>query len=478
MLIVCQEYEACLIWGILASLMLCCNACRRHLLVIFLHSAKRYNLFISITSFQFLLDILKESSEPGEKFQLPGGKMKMENGEEVFLKPINGELNSWGNLTAELAETLEQLQSANNSGVFTPNKLLKQLTTKWPQFAGGDQHDSHELLRHLLESVRCEDLRRYQSVILKLLGYSSKSDPQSVEEGTKQKIKFYGQQVSDRILRPEQVFRGFLVSTLTCQDCFHTSSRHEYFLDISLPITIEKPHPPRRKPSPEPVVSKHQSKKEKERERRAKRNSKKQAAKETTNDSLKNQSGSSSGEQTDGDVEDNLQDDAQLGSTKNATTDNSKVVCDDNGNADSGPEMEPLLNDVEKSSSNVKNEIIELGISSTGVNNLIKQSSKADSTLSDKLEKLDFDDDLNRKSKQNRRVRTYSYADWSTTLAPRYQCDDGECSVQSCLNNFTWVELMTGNNKVSSGITLRLCVLYLHKIDKCIIRLLVTTALN
>lgn len=375
----------------------------------------------------------------------------MENDEEVFLKPINGELNSWGNLTAELAETLEQLQSANNSGVFTPSKLLKQLTSKWPQFAGGDQHDSHELLRHLLESVRCEDLRRYQSVILKLLGYSSKSDPQSVEEGTKQKIKFYGQQVSDRILRPEQVFRGFLVSTLTCQDCFHTSSRHEYFLDISLPIIIEKPHPPRRKPSPEPVLSKYQSKKEKERERRAKRNLKKQAAKETPQDSLKNPSASSSGEQTDGDVEDNVQEDAKAG--KNTPTDNSKVVCDDNGNADSGPDMEPLLDDAEKSTSNVKNEMIELGISSTGVNNLIKHSTKADSSLSEVMETLDLDDDQNRKPKQSRRVRTYSYADWSTTLSPRYQCDDGECSVQSCLNNFTWVELMTGNNKVTFFLT-------------------------
>lgn len=47
-----------------------------------------------------------------------------------------------------------------------------------------------------------------------------------------------------------------------------------------------------------------------------------------------------------------------------------------------------------------------------------------------------------------KRVRTQSYSDWSTTIAPRYQCDDGECSVQSCLNNFTAVELMTGNNKV------------------------------
>lgn len=46
------------------------------------------------------------------------------------------------------------------------------------------------------------------------------------------------------------------------------------------------------------------------------------------------------------------------------------------------------------------------------------------------------------------RQRTVSHSDWSTTIAPRYQCEDGECSVQSCLNNFTGIELMTGNNKV------------------------------
>jgi ubiquitin carboxyl-terminal hydrolase 16/45 len=39
-------------------------------------------------------------------------------------------------------------------------------------------------------------------------------------------------------------------------------------------------------------------------------------------------------------------------------------------------------------------------------------------------------------------------ANWSETVLPRYQCDDGECSVQSCLNQFTALELMAGNNKV------------------------------
>lgn len=43
---------------------------------------------------------------------------------------------------------------------------------------------------------------------------------------------------------------------------------------------------------------------------------------------------------------------------------------------------------------------------------------------------------------------TSEVANWSATVLPRYQCDDGECSIQSCLNQFTALELMTGNNKV------------------------------
>lgn len=38
---------------------------------------------------------------------------------------------------------------------------------------------------------------------------------------------------------------------------------------------------------------------------------------------------------------------------------------------------------------------------------------------------------------------------WSETIAPRYQCEEGECSIQSCLNQFTECELMAGNNKVA-----------------------------
>lgn len=80
-----------------------------------------------------------------------------------------GTLEAWRPLTEILATTLSELQSGR-SEVYNPRMLLSRLTQRLPQFGGGDQHDSHELLRHLLEAVREEDLRRYQSVILDKLG--------------------------------------------------------------------------------------------------------------------------------------------------------------------------------------------------------------------------------------------------------------------------------------------------------------------
>ncbi|XP_059617458.1 ubiquitin carboxyl-terminal hydrolase 16 [Phlebotomus argentipes] len=420
----------------------------------------------------YLAEILKESAEPGEQFQLPGGQLKLTDGTEVNLLPISGTLNAWGNLTSTLAETIDELRAGG--GVYTPRKLLSQLIAKWPQFSGGDQHDSHELLRHLLESVRSEDLRRYQSVILRSLGYSSKVDPQTVEGDMKQKIKFYGQQAADRILKPERVFRGFLVSTLMCQDCYHTSSRHEYFLDISLPVSMEKPQPPiRRKTSPEPervpAMSKSRAKKEREKEQKAKRQKRKKAQSSSQEAPANDDSNaeSSSNEQSDADVEDNCQEDVPKAS-------NQASLYDTNGNDTAKSPVDPEKcddapenpNKEETESGDVtRSVLVEVGISEDGANNLVRQNSKTGAAPVNEMKNLSInakwkyedgdedaeadgeDESVSLKRRQTR-TRTYSHADWNTTLATRYQCEDGECSVQSCMNNFTALELMTGNNKV------------------------------
>ncbi|ALC48683.1 CG4165 [Drosophila busckii] len=511
----------------------------------------------------FLLEVLKELAEPGEQFVLPGGTFNFKDKGDIELPMIKGTLSSWGNLTSSLAQALEELQSGG--GVFTPSKLFDRLCSKCPQFTGGDQHDSHELLRQMLESVRSEDLKRYQRVILQNLGYKDQ-DINSVSEELRQKCKIYGNQAADRILRPEQVFRGFLVSTLTCQDCYNISSRHEYFLDMSLPVAVEKPQPPQRsghRGSPdqsprdqselaassstpfylhhpdaatataEPSPTKSQLKKEKQRTRKCKRAARHQRTKQeqqlklgldetetgssnaghngggggdgdgegdaevangggiTTSDLLPGKRAWGEGqradtmslsattsEHSDADVEDNLTED---GTTKCK----GKFYTDSNGNAqplgekrddvpehldkdsleedenDSGiatspaPTASSTSNNNSSSNSNVNGNgtrsessttvgsLVSPGLSEKGAS-LIRQLSIG------AIEQAAAQETAAAAAKPapQRRVRTQSYSDWSTTIAPRYQCEVGECSVPSCLNNFTAVELMTGQNKV------------------------------
>lgn len=574
----------------------------------------------------FLLSVMRELAEPGEEFVLPGGTFNFKDKGDVELPMIKGTLSSWGGLTAALANALEELQAGGS--VFTPSKLFDKLCAKCPQFTGGDQHDAHELLRQLLESVRNEDLKRYQRVILQNLGYKDQ-EISSVSEEMRQKCKIYGNQAGERILRPDQVFRGFLVSTLTCQDCHSVSSRHEYFLDMSLPVAVEKPQPPqRRKPSPEhPLISqpaaqpaintkftagessvsftasssssfylhsdqteatslgpsKIQVKKEKERERKAKRAAKHQRHKQAQKLSLKlngsdleasvpdapqlvalgagdgqtrieggeqpkeqtedtTSSSVTTSEHSDADVEDNLVEDsapvsasANTASSSTSTSTSSggavggKFYTDSNGNAqplgekrddtpehmdkdsleedenDSGIATSPAPTATSSSSTVVAGDsttnnsgtssgtledasapasLVSAGLSEKGAS-LIRQFSnggtaiESDTQVSAELEKLSLEEpgkppihDQKQKateplltqaqaqaqaSARAKRVRTQSYSDWSTTIAPRYQCEDGECSVQSCLNNFTAVELMTGQNKVGcDSCTLRI----------------------
>lgn len=81
----------------------------------------------------YLLNVLQEMSTPGERFMLPGGKLKLrgdgEDGKEVELPPIAGQLAEWGTLTKTLAETLAELQTGNELfstiNMYIHNKLGK-----------------------------------------------------------------------------------------------------------------------------------------------------------------------------------------------------------------------------------------------------------------------------------------------------------------------------------------------------------------
>lgn len=51
------------------------------------------------------------------------------------------------------------MQNCTSQQSFSPQELLNTFKKKAMQCMDGGQHDSHELLRHLLELVRNEDVR-------------------------------------------------------------------------------------------------------------------------------------------------------------------------------------------------------------------------------------------------------------------------------------------------------------------------------
>ncbi|GJQ73747.1 hypothetical protein Trydic_g14079 [Trypoxylus dichotomus] len=456
----------------------------------------------------YLAELLEETSIPGQYFKLPGGKLTFEDNNSITLQPLDGNLESWRLLPKVLAETLRTLQSGSIQ-VYSPSLLLSKLIQRMPQFGGGDQHDSHELLRHLLEAVREEDLRRYQTIILEKLGFTKKTDPSVVEGNKKKIIRFYGQQASEMLSPTEQVFRGILVSTLQCENCSHTSHREEFFLDLSLPIT-EKTIPPllRRKADEIEDKSKHHVKKEK---RAPKKNKKQKSQKNIL--SVKPvepspKSESNSGSESDADVEDNLEENKHIqvneeklkglesgyNSDKidNDSPINNRIASPDIHVDDSGVPspavgmlcVSPLgIGSLETSPSSSEMCGINIGSPTGGYlspnEEMIDEFERPESRLSfvnikngdlkEDLEKLSLlnDGDVSKidmfakknhydeacckveNEKEEKMEEDEDLELWTGTMSQRYQCEEGELSVQSCLNQFTACELMTANNKVS-----------------------------
>lgn len=445
----------------------------------------------------YILNLLEATCKAGQYFNLPGGKLRVQDSNAIVLDSLDGYLGEWGILTRFLAQTLQELQNGRPE-VIDPCMLFSKLTHRMPQFAGGHQHDSHELLRHLLEAVREEDLRRYQTVILEKMDLSKKTDPTSVEGDKKKIIKFYGQQASEFLLPTEQVFRGVLGSTLQCQECHHTSQRDEFFLDLSLPIG-ETQIPPvlRRKAeeSDDSRSSKYQTKKEK---RAAKKNKKLKALDDTTigNPTVDNKSESES----DADIEDNVEDnmlnkiegfqsrDELKGTESGYNSDKIENGTPNSNKDDYSTEMRiedaqtstmgmlsasPLAVDSLENSRTSSETNIDMGSPLGGHNSPLEDANedfeRPESRLSfvnnknidlkADLEKLTLFNETESK-KMDRSYRQYSDTQdeemaeeydadmWTNTITSRYQCVEGECSVQSCLNQFTACELLTGNNKV------------------------------
>uniref|UniRef100_A0A8C1C8P2 Ubiquitin carboxyl-terminal hydrolase n=1 Tax=Cyprinus carpio carpio TaxID=630221 RepID=A0A8C1C8P2_CYPCA len=131
---------------------------------------------------------------------------------------------------------LRELRSMFFSGVVTPKELFTQVCKKAPRFKGFQQQDSQELLRYLLDGMRAEEVKRVNSGILKALKNSGKS---LEAEQMKKVIKEYEKNGAPKNF-VDRVFGGEMSSTVMCKECRTVSLVTEMFLDLSLPVADEK----------------------------------------------------------------------------------------------------------------------------------------------------------------------------------------------------------------------------------------------
>ncbi|CDY10052.1 BnaC08g43990D [Brassica napus] len=116
----------------------------------------------------------------------------------------------------------EMKPEAGLKSVVNPRAFFATFCAKAPQFRGYDQHDSHELLRCLLDSLSTEE-----SAWRKRRGGVCDDDEKATTTAT----------------LVESVFGGETSSIVSCIECGHSSKIYEPFLDLSLPVPFKKTPP-------------------------------------------------------------------------------------------------------------------------------------------------------------------------------------------------------------------------------------------
>ncbi|CAL0320428.1 unnamed protein product [Lupinus luteus] len=148
-----------------------------------------------------------------------------------ILLAMNKLRNSFLNLDAPvegaLTSSLKKLFNETNpeSGlrnIINPRSFFGCVCSKYPQFRGYQQHDSHEYLRCLLDGLSTEELA------------ARKQNGSPKKDGT-----------TPHNTLVDALFGGQISSTVCCIDCGHFSTVYEPFLDLSLPVPTKKP-PPRK----------------------------------------------------------------------------------------------------------------------------------------------------------------------------------------------------------------------------------------
>lgn len=149
---------------------------------------------------------------------------------DITLGPAEALTLSLTSFLDKMQQPVEQEQwRSRKYSILTPRLLLEQVCHKSPRFSGGHQQDSHELLRVLLDGVRCEEIDRRR-----------RSMPEHL---TDDQMWSYNSQLKNTLV--DQLFGGSLLSTVICHSCWQGRRVLEPFLSLSLPLPAKNKAPAR-----------------------------------------------------------------------------------------------------------------------------------------------------------------------------------------------------------------------------------------
>lgn len=417
------------------------------------------------------------------------------------LEPIEVQVDQPGSLTLAMCQLLNEIQESKK-GVVTPRELFTQVCKKAARFKGFQQQDSQELLRYLLDGMRAEEIKRVSSGIMETLKQSKRSTD---GEQLKTLVKEYEKNGFPKNF-VDQVFGGEMTSTIMCQQCKTVSVVTEMFLDLSLPVSDEayrkknqKKVVPKTSDSsqdgrdspaltngnddmPTGAGSKYQQKKAKKQAKKQAKHQKRQQKLEgrvtlnslTSPNCTESEQADPAAEAEDGENADNeTHNEAPLGEGDSAQTNVSEQNLKnlDTVQAEKEEEEEDSVIDCDSTDiSSVSNRFTVLSEEQNSKDGVLDeekisdmdQEGEADTQLVSEMEKVTLDDafidsDTVEQSMESEdeppEAKEYTVVNQDPelafhTLATRSSPEKQECSVQSCLFQFTEVETLTQNNSL------------------------------
>ncbi|XP_037311002.2 ubiquitin carboxyl-terminal hydrolase 45 isoform X3 [Pungitius pungitius] len=182
----------------------------------------------NLSQTHMLIDLIQEVKDKGYKLRISPTV-------DTNVSPLTVTLSSPEPLTAAMFLFLHNMKEPGK-GPINPKILFNQLCQKAPRFKGYQQQDSQELLHYLLDSIRVEETKRVKAGILKAFNNPTEK---TADEETKRQVKAYGKE-GVKMNFVDRIFVGELTNTIMCEECEHISTVKEAFIDISLPIIEER----------------------------------------------------------------------------------------------------------------------------------------------------------------------------------------------------------------------------------------------